>query len=129
LQSNRHKSRLARRALAGVLCLLLCAIVALAGGRGFRTQHLFEEHFAKHGKDFGNITPEEYLRLAQQLRDTRAGKYVLESRRPNGAGAKFDLRNKAFVAFDSDGTIRTFFIPNDGVRYFERQKRTYGRSR
>jgi len=118
-----------RRPILVALLALFFAITALAGGRGFRTQHLLDEHFAKHGSDFGTISQDEYLRMAQQLRDSRPGRYVLESKRSSGGGAKFDTRNNAFVAYDSDGTIRTFFIPNDGVRYFERQTRTYARSR
>lgn len=114
--------------LLGILCVLVLALTALAGGRGFRTQHLFDEHFAKHSSDFGKITQDQYLRMAQQLRDAKPGKYILESKRPTGGGAKFDTRTKAFVAYDADGTIRTFFMPNDGIRYFERQTRTYDRS-
>ncbi len=102
------------------------ALLAFAGGRGFRTQHLLEEHYAKHGRAFGAITQEQYLRAAQQLRDSRPGKNVLQSRRPDGSGAKFDRRRGWFVEYDSDGTLRTFFIPNDGIRYFERQAKTNG---
>jgi pyocin large subunit-like protein len=101
------------------------ALLALAGGRGFRTRHLLEEHFARHGHEFGAITQEQYLRYAQQLRDARPGKNILESRRADQGGAKFDRRRGWFVAYDGDGTIRTFFIPNDGIRYFERQALTY----
>jgi pyocin large subunit-like protein len=97
---------------------------ALAGGRGFRTQHLLEEHYGKYGKGFGQITQDQYLHLAQQLRDAHPGKNVLEAKRPSGAGSKFDVRRGWFVAYDGDGTLRTFFIPKDGVRFFERQART-----
>ncbi|HXJ41273.1 MAG TPA: hypothetical protein VNH18_18470 [Bryobacteraceae bacterium] len=119
--------------IAVTTCVRLCALLALAllawaGGRGFRTQHLLDEHYAKHGKEFGNVTQDQYLKLAQQLRDSRPGKTVLELKRKDGGGAKFDTRNKYFVAYDDDGTIRTFFIPNDGIRYFERQAQSYGRS-
>ena len=117
-----------RRALIASILSVVLAFTSLAANRGFRTQHLLEEHFAKHGAEFGKITEDEYLRMAQQLRDAHPGKYILESRRSSGGGAKFDTRNNAFVAFDADGTIRTFFVPNDGIRYFERQTRTYGRS-
>jgi hypothetical protein len=29
------------------------------------------------------------------------------------------------VAYDADGTLRTFFIPNEGIRYFERQAKNH----
>ena len=46
---------------------------------------------------------------------------MLELRRPDGSVSRFDRASGAFLAFDADGTIRTFFKPNDGERYFERQ--------
>jgi pyocin large subunit-like protein len=116
------------RSSKAFVLIFVFALLALAGGRGFRTQHMLEEHFARHGRAFGAITQEQYLRAAQQLRDSRPGKNVLESRRPDGSGAKFDRRRGWFVEYDSDGTLRTFFIPNDGIRYFERQAKTYGPS-
>lgn len=103
---------------------LLSAFLAIAGGRAFRTQHLLEEHYAKYGQSFGKITQAEYLHLAQQLRDSRAGKNILEAKRPTGGGSKFDVRRGWFVAYDADGTLRTFFVPNDGRRFFDRQART-----
>lgn len=106
--------------------MLLVPLLLLAAGKGFRTQHLLEEHFGKYGADFGRITQDQYLRLAQQLRDSRPGKNTLEAKRPDGSGAKFDRRHGWYVAYDGDGTIRTFFVPREGLRYFERQARTYG---
>jgi pyocin large subunit-like protein len=108
-----------------IFALLLTAPAFAATGRGFRTQHLLTEHFQKHGREFGPITQDQYLRLAQQLRDARPGKNILVARRPDGGGSKFDRRHSWFVAYDGDGTLRTFFVPNEGIRYFERQARTY----
>ncbi len=117
--------RSSRGAIIGILVLFATAL-AWAGGRGFRTLHLLDEHFAKHGQEFGKISREQYLHMAQQLRDTRPGKNVLEAKRPDGGGAKFDNRFGWFVAYDADGTLRTFFIPNEGIRYFERQGQIRG---
>ncbi len=112
---------LAARALS--LALFLCvAVLAVAGGQGFRTDDLLQDHFAKYGHAFGPISRQQYLHLAQQLRDSHAGRNILESKRPDGL-IKFDRRHGYFGAYDSDGTIRTFFIPPDGIRYFERQAR------
>jgi pyocin large subunit-like protein len=94
----------------------------LAGGQGFRTEHLLQDHYDKYGHAFGPITRQQYLRLAQQLRDSRAGRNILESKRPDGL-IRFDRKRGYFGAYDPDGTIRTFFIPPDGVRYFESQAR------
>lgn len=88
---------------------------------GFRSRERFEEHFRKHGREFKVATREEYLRLAQALRDRPAGGDVLELMRGDGVVCRFDRTSGAFIAFGSDGIIRTFFRPNDGQRYFERQ--------
>ena len=61
------------------------------------------------------------MRLAQALRDAKKGGSVLELVRDDGVISRFDTRSGAFGAYNRDGTIRTFFKPNDGVRYFERQ--------
>jgi pyocin large subunit-like protein len=105
------------------MVLLLGAVLSVAGGPGFRTQHLLEDHFARYGRQFGSINIQQYLHMAQQLRDALPGRNILISRRPDGGGSKFDVRRGWFVAYDGDGTLRTFFIPKDGVRYFDRQEK------
>jgi pyocin large subunit-like protein len=102
---------------------LLLALLLYASGPGFRSRAQLDEHFQKHGAEFGAIGKAEYLRLAQELRDAPAGGPILEARRPNGEFSRFDRRHGYFGAYNPDGTIRTFFIPNDGERYFRRQER------
>jgi pyocin large subunit-like protein len=104
-----------------IIGLLLAALLLLAGGPGFRSHKQFEEHFAKHGHEFGSITPEQYLHRAQELRDAPVGGPILEIAKPDGIVTRFDRRSGAFGAYNGDRTIRTFFIPNDGERYFRRQ--------
>jgi pyocin large subunit-like protein len=100
---------------------LFLPLLLLAGGPGFRSQRLLDEHYQKHGAEFGKISKSEYLRLAQELRDARAGGAILEEKQPNGVISRFDKAHGYFGAYNTDGTIRTFFIPNDGERYFHRQ--------
>ena len=102
---------------------LLAALLLFAGGPGFRSRAQLDEHFAKHGAEFGHISIAEYVRLAQELRDVPAGGPILEARRPGGEFSRFDRRRGYFGAYNPDRTIRTFFIPNDGERYFRRQAR------
>jgi pyocin large subunit-like protein len=101
--------------------LLLTALLLLASGPGFRSRKQFQEHFAKHGREFGNISPDEYLHRAQELRDAPVGGPVLQIVKSDGIITRFDQRSGAFGAYNPDRTIRTFFIPNDGERYFKRQ--------
>ncbi|MEO7042198.1 MAG: hypothetical protein ABI035_08055 [Gemmatimonadaceae bacterium] len=88
---------------------------------GFRSRNQFNEHFTKHGAEFGQITKQEYLRQAQTLRDEQVGGNVLEIRRSDGTVSRYDRASGAFIAFNADGTIRTFFKPNNGEAYFRRQ--------
>lgn len=115
--------------VAAVLAAMTLAVPARAAGAGFRTPHLLTEHYQKHGAEFGAITEIQYLHLAQQLRDAKPGRNFLELQRTGGGFARFDVRHGYFGAYDADGAIRTFFIPNDGVRYFERQARSNNRNR
>jgi hypothetical protein len=90
---------------------------------GFASRRKLVEHYEKHGREFGSVTMDEYLRRAQELRDRAAGGDVLEATRADGVVTRFDRRTGAFIAFDSDLTIRTFFRPNAGEAYFRRQAR------
>lgn len=88
---------------------------------GFHSRQQLDAHFAKHGAEFGDVNRQEYLREAQLLRDAPVGGSVEEIKRPDGTVSRFDRASGAFIAFDADGTIRTFFKPNDGEAYFRRQ--------
>jgi len=113
---------------------ILLALLALTGcshphpnvavhgsGPGFSSHNRLEEHFHKHGDEFGKVDEATYLALAQTLRDAPVGGDILESKRSDGVTTRFDRSTGAFIAFNRDGTIRTFFKPNDGETYFRRQ--------
>ena len=88
---------------------------------GFTTARHLDEHFEKHGREFGPTTKQEYLAMAQALRDMPAGGPILQAVRKDGVTTRYDRTSGAFIAFNPDRTIRTFFKPNDGERYFRRQ--------
>ncbi|MBL0899511.1 MAG: hypothetical protein IBJ17_12550 [Reyranella sp.] len=88
---------------------------------GFADQRRLAEHSEKHGAEFGRITKHDYLRQAQLLRDARVGGPILETVRKDGVVTRFDRDTGAFIAFNPNGVIRTFFKPNDGERYYRRQ--------
>lgn len=101
--------------------LWLAVALLFAGGPGFRSKQQFDDHFAKHGAEFGHISKENYLRMAQELRDAPVSQDILEVVRADGVITRFDLKRGHFLAFNRDRTIRTFFIPNEGEKYFRRQ--------
>jgi hypothetical protein len=90
-------------------------------GVGFADQRRLDEHFDKHGAEFGRITKLDYLRQAQLLRDAKAGGPILEAVRRDGVITRYDRETGAFIAVNPNGVIRTFFKPNDGERYWRRQ--------
>jgi MprA protease rhombosortase-interaction domain-containing protein len=110
-------------ALRLLIAFWLAALLLLAGGPGFRSRRQLDEHYLKHGREFGNVSQEQYLRLAQDLRDAPVGGPILEALKPGGIFTRFDRRDSAFGAYNPDRTIRTFFVPVDGERYFHRQAR------
>ena len=97
------------------------ALLLLAAGAGFRSPQHLEEHYRKHGAEFGRISRAEYLRLAQALRDAPPGGPILQDTKMGGVITRFDRRTGHFGAYDPDGVIRTFFIPTGGEQYFRRQ--------
>ena len=88
---------------------------------GFVDQRRLDEHYAKHGAEFGRITKQDYLHQAQLLRDAEVGGPVLQTVRADGVTTRYDRQTGAFIAFNRNGTIRTFFKPHDGERYYRRQ--------
>jgi pyocin large subunit-like protein len=95
-------------------------------GIGFVDARRLEEHYEKHGAEFGHITKQDYLRQAQLLRDAKVGGPVLETVRADRVATRFDRQTGTFIAFNPNGTIRTFFKPNDGERYYRRQAERIG---
>jgi pyocin large subunit-like protein len=90
---------------------------------GFRSEQALAAHWRKHGAEFPGLTRADYLAAAERLRDAPATGSVLEATRADRVITRFDRASGAFLAFDPDGTIRTFFKPSDGEAYFRRQLR------
>jgi pyocin large subunit-like protein len=88
---------------------------------GFASERRLDEHYEKHSREFGRLTKQDYLQQAQALRDAPAGGPILESVRGDGVVTRYDRETGAFIAYNPDGVIRTYFKPNDGERYFRRQ--------
>lgn len=92
-------------------------------GVGFSSPRRLADHFRKHGAEFEGLTQADYLRAAQTLRDRPLDGAVLELARSDRTVSRYDRKTGTFLAFDVDGTIRTFFKPSDGEAYFRRQAR------
>jgi hypothetical protein len=88
---------------------------------GFADPRRLDEHYEKHGAEFGRISKQDYLHQAQLLRDAKVEGPILQTVRLDGVVTRFDRQTGAFIAYNSNGVIRTFFKHNDGERYYRRQ--------
>ena len=77
------------------------------------------------GKQFGNITIDQYLHLAQQLRDATPGNLTFSFQTVRWRWIRSSISNAGGLS-PSTGTasLRTFFVPKDGIRYFEAQQKS-----
>jgi pyocin large subunit-like protein len=79
-----------------------------------------DDHFARHGADFGAKSAMEYARLAM-LFGERAQRGELPVKvDDDGTRRVFDIRSRTFGAYNDDWTTKTFFKP-DRLDYFARQ--------
>lgn len=89
----------------------------------FANQKLFEEHYQKHvvtQQEFGDITEEEYLKLANDLLNA-TGDNILTKTEDDGDMMFYDVDTNEFAVMRPDGVIRTFFKPSAGIDYWNRQ--------
>ena len=85
----------------------------------FRSEKLLEEHYEKHGVEMGFSTPEAYENAAAEV---VADKNALHKKEKEDGDDVYYLENtNEFVIVSTDGYIRTYFEPEDGIRYYERQ--------
>lgn len=89
----------------------------------FANQKLFEEHYQKHvvtQQEFGDITKEEYLKLANDLLNA-TGDNILTKTEDDGDLLFYDVDTNGFAVMRPDGVIRSFFKPSAGIDYWNRQ--------
>lgn len=85
----------------------------------FRTQRQLSEHFDKHGREMGFASPGEYERAASRAATNPYALHKLE--KEDGDDVYYLVTTNEFVVVSTDGFIRTYFCPDSGKRYFDRQ--------
>ena len=85
----------------------------------FRNDNLWEEHFLKHGGEFGYTTKEDYLEGANEVVTSASSKHKQEAE--DGDDIYYDAENNEIVFVSKDGYIRSYFKPSDGIEYYNRQ--------
>lgn len=85
----------------------------------FRSDALREEHYQKHGIEMGFASAKEYEKAAAAVVSDSRALHKLE--KEDGDDVYYIEETNEFVIVSTDGYIRTYFYPRDGIRYFERQ--------
>ena len=85
----------------------------------FRSEALREDHYQKHGIEMGFAAAEEYEKAASAVVSDSRALHKLE--KEDGDDVYYIEETNEFVIVSTDGYIRTYFYPRDGIRYFERQ--------
>lgn len=85
----------------------------------FRSDSLREEHFEKHGIEMGFASAKEYEKAAAAVVSDNRALHKLE--KEDGDDVYYLKDTNEFVIVSTDGYIRTYFYPIDGIEYFERQ--------
>lgn len=84
----------------------------------FRYDSYLSEHFAKHGSASGHSSEAAYLAGANAVIQSSS---VLRRTQSDGDTAYYLEASNEFVVVSTDNYIRTYFKPNDGIDYFNRQ--------
>ncbi|WP_195988176.1 zinc-ribbon domain containing protein [Clostridium sp. D53t1_180928_C8] len=85
----------------------------------FRNDQLLDDHFLKHGNEFGYKSKEEYVEGANEVIKSPDSKHKTEAE--DGDEIYYNENKNEIVFVSTDGYIRTYFKPNDGINYFNRQ--------
>lgn len=85
----------------------------------FRNAEYLQEHYDKHGAEFGYHSPEEYLEGANRV--ICAEDVLHKTEAEDGDDVYYLERTNEFVILSTDGYIRTYFKPDDGIAYYDRQ--------
>lgn len=88
---------------------------ATGSGAKFADQAKLDDHFARHGSDFGAKNKLEYQAQADKFLTAPKLAGVLEKARPNGDIVRYNPGTDEFGVVSSGGSIRTYYKPDPAV--------------
>lgn len=91
----------------------------------FSSEEKFNKHIEKHLKEYGNISPEEYLNVARKLLAEPLSKDVEGFLSEADFLFKFRRSANDFAIGRADGKISTLYKPEDGLDYWELQVKLF----
>lgn len=85
----------------------------------FRNEKLLKSHYEKHGIEMGFSTEEEYQTAASFV--VNNPKALHKKEKEDNDDVYYLEETNEFVIISTDGYIRTYFNPNSGIEYYNRQ--------
>ena len=85
----------------------------------FKNNYRLEDNFEKHGKEMGFKDAESYEDAASDVVNNPEALHKTE--KEDGDDVYYVEKTNEFVVVSPDGYIRTYFNPDDGINYYNRQ--------
>ena len=85
----------------------------------FRNARLLNDHYEKHGKEMGFASAKEYEKAAAAVALDPSALHKTEAE--DGDDVYYLKATNEFVIVSTDGYIRTYFKPDSGIKYFNKQ--------
>ena len=85
----------------------------------FKNGTLLNDHYEKHGKEMGYASATSYLEAANAVVNNPKSLHKIEAE--DGDDVYYLESTNEFVVVSKDGFIRTYFYPEDGIDYYNRQ--------
>ncbi|MBR5407724.1 MAG: hypothetical protein IK111_08780 [Lachnospiraceae bacterium] len=85
----------------------------------FRNKKLLNEHYEKHGIDMGFKSAQEYEEAASKAALNPDALHKTE--KEDGDDVYYVAATNEFVIVSTDGYIRTYFNPDSGIKYYNKQ--------
>lgn len=96
--------------------------------KGFSPASL-NRHWHDHGKQFPKITTkEEFNAKAKRLLNSKIGGHIEGFTARDGRIYRYEKSGNILAVGNPDGSIRTYFKPKDKIKYYNREKRLYGKN-
>ena len=85
----------------------------------FRNKKLLNQHYEKHGKDMGFANAQEYEAAASAV--VANPNALHKEEKEDGDDIYYLEETNEFVVVSKDGYLRTYFLPDSGIKYYNKQ--------
>lgn len=85
----------------------------------FRSKKLLDQHYEKHGKDMGFANAKDYEAAAAAVVANPDALHKIE--KEDGDDIYYLEETNEFVVVSTDGYLRTYFLPDSGIKYYNKQ--------